>query len=254
MIITIDIGNTMTDIAFVEGEKCLAVYKTKSDPDRSHIEYLSLLSSFLKSKEITLDNLEGAIISSVVPALGNAWERICEESFGIKPFIIGPRLKTGLMIKTDNPKEVGADLIAVTCGAKTRWHDSCVIVDMGTATKVMILDKNGCFAGVAIAPGYKISIDALVDKTAALPEVSLKTPMHVIGKNTEDCMNSGMNYGTAYMVKGFADAFEKEVGYPLKRILTGGNARYVKDILPEFIYDEGLIFEGLLNIYNRNKK
>jgi type III pantothenate kinase len=254
MLLTIDIGNTLTDLGIFDGEKLISTYKTKSDPEKSYEEYQAIVALYIQAHHITVKDITGSILSSVVPSLARIWTKICTDVFLTKPLVVGPHLKTGLPIKADHPNEVGSDLVADAVGALHKYGPSCVIVDLGTANKVILLDKTGAFSGVAIAPGFKISIDALVEKTAALPEVSLTVPKSVIGKNTEDAMNSGMIYGTGFAVRGLAEAFEKEAGYPLKKILTGGNAPYVKDVLPDFTYDEWILLEGLRDIYVRNQK
>jgi type III pantothenate kinase len=254
MLLTIDIGNTLTDLGIFDGEKLISTYKTKSDPEKSYEEYQAIVALYIQAHHITVKDITGSILSSVVPSLARIWTKICTDVFLTKPLVVGPHLKTGLPIKADHPNEVGSDLVADAVGALHKYGPSCVIVDLGTANKVILLDKTGAFSGVAIAPGFKISIDALVENTAALPEVSLTVPKSVIGKNTEDAMNSGMIYGTGFAVRGLAEAFEKEAGYPLKKILTGGNAPYVKDVLPDFTYDEWILLEGLRDIYVRNQK
>jgi type III pantothenate kinase len=147
---------------------------------------------------------------------------------------------------------VGSDLVADAVGGTKLYGSSLFIADLGTANKFLFVDKEMAFAGLAIAPGLAISMDALVNRTSALPEVSWAIPEKVMGKNTKDCMNSGITYGTAFQLEGFAKAFEKECGYPLKKILTGGNAMYVKDLLPDFHYDEFLILKGLCEIARRH--
>ena len=141
---------------------------------------------------LSAKDIHGAILSSVVPSLTRIWSKICLDVFLTKPLVVGPHLKTGLPINADHPNEVGSDLVADAVGALHRYGPACVIVDLGTANKVILLDKEGAFSGVSIGPGFKISIDALVENTAALPEVSLLPPKSVIGRNTEDAMNSGM--------------------------------------------------------------
>ena len=254
MLLAIDVGNTLTDVGVFDNHKLIRTFLTESVSTKSADEYETILSLFIQSKSIDPREIGAVIISSVVPSLTRVFSLLSEKIFHCSPVILGPRLKSGLLLKVDHPAEVGSDLVADAVGALHKYGPSCVIVDLGTANKVILLDKTGAFSGVAIAPGFKISIDALVEKTAALPEVSLTVPKSVIGKNTEDAMNSGMIYGTGFAVRGLAEAFEKEAGYPLKKILTGGNAPYVKDVLPDFTYDEWILLEGLRDIYVRNQK
>lgn len=254
MLLAIDIGNSLTDLGVYDGDELISVYKTKSDHDKSYEEYQAILALYIQTRSFSVSGITACIISCVVPALGKIWSEIAKNIFHCDAVVVGPHLKTGVAIKADHPREVGSDLVADAAGAIHKYGNSCVVADLGTASKVLIIDKDGAFAGVSIAPGFKISIEALVEKTAALPEVSLSVPPHVIGKNTEDAMNSGMVYGTAFEIRGLADAFEKEAGYPLKRILTGGNASYLKDVLPDFIYDESLLLDGLNEIYKKARR
>ena len=254
MLLCVDVGNTLTDLGLFDGDAMVNSFKTKSDVDRSLDEYQSVLALYIESRHLVVSKVDAAIISSVVPSLTRIWTTLIENVFGAKPLILGPKLKTGLAIVTDRPSEVGSDLIADAVGALLRYGPSCLIADLGTANKVLLLDKDSCFSGVTISPGLSLSMEALVRGTAALPKVSLIAPKNVIGRNTPDSMNSGIINGTAYAIRGFALAFEKECGYPLKRILTGGNAIYVKDVLSEFAYDEFLLLKGLRAIYARNRK
>ncbi|MBO4540720.1 MAG: type III pantothenate kinase, partial [Bacilli bacterium] len=135
--------------------------------------------------------------------------------------------------------------------ALSKYGTCLAVCDVGTASKVIFLDKEGEFAGIAIAPGLKMSGRALKEKTAALPELPLGTPEHAIGRNTNEALLSGISYGAACLLKGMAEQFEKEAGYPLRWVLTGGDAKYIKDLLPEFAYDESLTLDGLNLIYQR---
>jgi len=251
MLLAIDIGSTLTDLGVFDGDKLVSTYKTKSDVDKSYEEYQAILAFYIQTHNLSVKEITGSIISSVVPSLARIWAKLCLELFKTKPFILGPHLRTGLALKVDHPAEVGTDIVADAVGAYKKYGPATLIADLGTANKVILIDKDGALSGVSIAPGLKISIEALIENTAVLPEVSLQTPDHVIGKNTEDSMNGGLIYGTAFAIRGLADAFEKEAGYPLKRVLTGGNAPYVKGVLNDFDYDEWLLLEGLRFIYER---
>ena len=254
MLLAVDVGNTLTDLGFYEGDKLLHLYKTRSETSKSYEEYIATLTLFLKSEGIDKKQITGGIFSSVVPSLSEIWKRIFQEYFGVRPFFVGPKLSTGIKIDTDNPKEVGADLICDAVGAKEKYGPRCIICDLGTATKTILLDDKGAFAGCTIGTGLAVGLQALVHNTAVLPEVGLVTPKKVLGKNTVDSMNSAFTYGTAFELRGLADAIEKEAGYPCKRILCGGYSRYVKDLLPDFIYDETLLLDALLTLYKRNSK
>lgn len=251
MLLAIDVGNTLTKFSVFDGECLISSFKIRSDTRQSEDEQRLVLLSFLNSLDEKI-KLSKVIISSVVPPLTHIWASISKKCLKIRPHIMGPGLKCGIPIKVDDPSSVGSDLIADAVGALKLYGAPCLIVDMGTATKYILLDKDGCFGGVAIAPGFGISMDSLVNKTSALPEVSAIAPKKVIGRNTNDSMNSGIVYGTVYQIRGFAESIEKECGYPLKKILTGGYAKFVSKHLPEFIWDEDVLMIGLHEIEERN--
>ena len=254
MLLAVDVGNTLTDLGFYEGEALLHLYKIRSDSTKSYEEHIASLTLFLQSIGLDRGSITQGIFSSVVPTLSNIWKRIFVDFFHIRPLSVGPRLSTGLRIDTDNPKEVGADLICDAVSALAKYGPRCIICDLGTATKTILVDEEGAFAGCTIGIGLAVAMHSLVDSTAALPEVGLTIPKKVLGKNTIDSMNSAFTYGTAFELIGLADAIEKEAGYSCKRILTGGYSAYVKDLLPDFIYDKTLLLDGLVYLYGRNAK
>ena len=250
MQLCVDIGNTMAVFAFFgEDSEVKKIYRSKSFPERSYDEWKVSFKLFIQSESLT--RIKGAIVSSVVPSLAQIVVPLIKELFGVEAKVIGPGIKTGMRINTDNPKEVGADLIADAVGALSLFGPDCLIVDLGTANKIIHLDHLGQFDGCTIAPGLGLGLNALVSNTAVLPEVSLQIPHKIIGKNTSDSMNSGLLYGTAYSLLGMAEAIEKEVGRPLKRILTGGYSHFIKELLPSFTYEPHLLVKGLLHILNK---
>jgi type III pantothenate kinase len=251
MLLAIDIGNTLIDFGVFEKDRLVSVYKTSSNSAKSVDEYESVVKVFVASRKLDPFLFDGVIISSVVPALTAVFGELSEKVFLRKPIFVGPHLKTGLRLKVDHPQEVGADLVCDSVGGVALYGAPLFIADLGTANKYLFIDETGAYAGLSIAPGVAVSLSALVNKAAALPEVPLVIPEHAIGKNTMDCMASGITYGTAYQIEGFAASFEKESGLKLKRLLTGGNAIYVKKLLPDFAYDEGLTLKGLAAIYRR---
>jgi type III pantothenate kinase len=252
MLLTIDVGNTLTDFGVFDGNRLVRTFKTESVSTKSADEYEGVIRLFIQSKDLNPSEITEVIISSVVPSLTRVFSYLSLLIFRRNPILVGPHLRTGLQLKVDHPSEVGSDLVADAVGGVTLYGKALFIADLGTANKCLFIDNEGAFAGLTIAPGLAISMDALVNRTSALPEVSWAIPSQVMGKNTKDCMNSGITYGTAFQVRGFAEAFEKECGYPLKKILTGGNSLYVKDLLPEFLYDETLILKGLCEIARRH--
>lgn len=254
MLLAIDIGNTMTDFGFFLTDEKPLFYRIKSRRDLSFEEVKASFELFLKNQEIKVTDVDKAIISSVVPALTKIYQDLCAELFHVEAKVLGPKLKTGVKVNTDNPKEVGADMIAATAGAKAKYGPCCIVVDYGTANKVFLVDKDGAFAGCAIGAGLGLQTNSLSSSAALLPEVSPQIPAKILGKNTFDSMNSALTYGNAFASMGLADAMEKEAGYPCKRILTGGFSSYVASLFDGYIYDPRLLLEGLRIIYERNEK
>ena len=251
MLLAIDIGNTLTKFAVFDGEDLITSFKIHSETKKSEDEHRLNFANLLKTldKKVRFNKV---IICSVVPALTHIWVSISKKLLKVRPHIVGPGLKCGIAIKADDPASVGTDLIADVIGAGTKYGPGCLIVDMGTATKFILCDKDGAFGGVAIAPVFGISMDSLVSRASALPEVSAIAPKKVVGKNTNDSMNSGIVYGAVYQIEGFAKSLEAECGYPLKRIITGGYSGFVFKHLKDFIQDEYLLMEGLKEIEKRN--
>ena len=252
MLLTIDVGNTMTDFGLFSPERETLYYRIRSRRDLTIEEAVASSSLFFRSKDVDSSFIDGAIISSVVPALTEVYRALCSTLFHLEPKILGPKLKTGLRIVTDNPKEVGADMIAAGVAAKQKYGSPCIVVDFGTATKVFLVDSSGSFAGCTIGAGIGLQAASLSSSAALLPEVSLQIPGKILGKNTVDCMNSALTYGNAYAAMALADGIEKEAGYPCKRILTGGFAGNVASLMEGYVYDPHLILEGLSFIYSRN--
>ena len=199
-------------------------------------------------------DIEGAIISSVVPPLNatliSAVEKIC----GKTPMLVGSGMKTGINIIMDNPKSVGADRIVNAVAAVQEHKPPLIIIDMGTATTLCAIDQNGAYVGGAILPGLRVSLDALSAKTAQLPAISLDIPHHVIGKNTIDSMRSGIMYGNAAMLDGLIDRMSEELGGKPTVLATGGLSQFVAPLCRhKIICDDTLLLKGLLILYEKNK-
>lgn len=254
MLLTVDIGNTLISIAFYEKDEVLHTFQTKSDVNKSLDEYVALFSSFCKFKKIDNNQFNNAIIASVVPLLTKVIEQALKIVCGVTPLILGPGVKTGLPVLIDHPLELGSDLVAVSVGGIVKYGKPLIIIDLGTAIKVIAINKQGAFVGTAFYPGLYVSVDALISRAAQLLSVSLSAPKKVIGKNTLDATNSGALYGTSEMIKGLVRLFEEELGYQTKHILTGGDAIYIKDLLPSFIHDPALVHIGLKEIFEKNER
>lgn len=253
MKVCVDVGNTTIRIGFYNEiifDRCVI----KTDLKKSIDEYVSTLHSILNNKNIDASLVEYVIYGSVVPSIDTDFKEILNRLF-VKAQLISiyPGIKTGLQMKVDNPYEVGNDLVADLVGAKNKYEAPCLIVDLGTATKLLLLDKNGLFVSCLIIPGIDISKESLTSKTELLPNVSLENPKKLIEcKNTVDAIRSGIVYSQAEMINGLINRYENELGYKCKHIITGGAANYVKNYINDAIFDEDLVLDGLFIILNKN--
>lgn len=252
MILTVDIGNTNIVIGgFVDGELGL-MSRVATDIKKTEDEYAVIIKSIVTLNHIKTAEVKGAIISSVVPPLNKVFVKAISKIYGINPMIVGPGVKTGVNLMVDNPAQVGADLVCTAAAAYTHHRAPAIIIDMGTATKLSVVDKDGAFLGVSIIPGVELGMAALSGGTAQLPHIGLDAPRSVIGKNTVDAMQSGVVYGNASLIDGMIDRITEEYGN-LPIIATGGIAAF---IIPycrhDIILDEHLILKGLYTIYNKN--
>ena len=255
MILTVDIGNSNIVLGGVEGDKILFEARLRTDPTKTSDEYCIDLKMILEVYDVHSTDVEGAIIASVVPQVLNSIQTALKKLTGKTALVVGPGLKTGLNIKVENPSQTGADLV-VGCVAALREHKApLIVIDMGTATTVVVLDKDGAFIGGSISPGVKISLDALTDRTALLPGLQLDQPKKAIGRNTIDYMRSGIMLGNACMLDGLVDRMEEELGYKTTVVATGGIAKFVVPMCKrEMIYDKDLLVKGLAILYRENRK
>lgn len=253
MLLTVDVGNTLIAFGVFEKSRLVATFKTASDVKKSLDEYVSTIETFIQFRKLDKARFRGAIISSVVPILTEVVKTAVLNAFGVEAIILTPGLKTGLPILIDHPNELGSDLVADSVGAIAKYGTPLTIVDLGTAIKMLAIDDKGAFVGATFYPGLYVAVDALIGRAAQLSRISLSKPKKVIGKNTKDSMNAGAIYGTAGMINGLLSHFEAELGYKTTRVITGGDAIYVKELLPDFIYDEFLVLDGLRVIYERNE-
>ncbi len=253
MILAIDIGNTNITLGGFTDDTLEFVARISTDPKKTADEYASCLLHTLSLYSIEKCSISGAIISSVVPPLNSVMKKAISFVYGVKPLIVGPGIKTGINIHCDNPSSVGSDIICASVAAHKIYGSPALIVDMGTATKIMVVDKKGAFVGVSIIPGVLMGLKALSEGTAQLPQVSLETPSSVIGKNTADCMRSGVVFGNAAMIDGMIDRFCKEMGEELPVYATGGLSSTIVDYCEHQItLDEHMVLKGLNIIYKKN--
>jgi type III pantothenate kinase len=254
MVLLLDLGNTNLFIGIYQNGSLMKTYRTYADKNKSSDQYAEIMQIFFLQAKLDINAFEGAILSSVIPSLTSTLALAVESVIHKKCFIVGKSLKTGLPIRTDNPLEVGHDLVCDSVGATYKYGYPIIIADLGTATKILVVDKNGAFIGCSIAPGIKLSMNALSNNAAQLMDVSLVAPNKVIGKNSPDSINSGIVYGTICMIEGMCQKIEEELGYPVKKVVCGGYSSLIKNHLnASFIYDANLILEGLYQIYLKNR-
>lgn len=255
MILAIDIGNTNIVLGGLEGEKILFEARMATDLIKTSDQYCAELKSMLALFEVAPEAISGSIISSVVPPVLNSFKTAIRKLTGKTCLVVGPGIRTGLNIRMENPAEVGSDLIVAAVAAIAEYGAPLLLVDMGTATTITAVDETGTFIGGCICPGVKISMEALTGRTAQLPGISLDEPQKAIGKNTRDCMRSGIMLGAAAMLDGLLDRMEAELGTPVKVVATGGIARFVIPLCRrELIYDRSLMLKGLGLLYRRNAR
>jgi len=255
MILCVDIGNSNIVLGGVEGDAILFEARLRTDPTKTSDEYCIDLKMILEVYEANPKTVEGSIISSVVPQVLNSIKTALKKLTGKEALVVGPGLKTGLNIKIENPAQTGADLV-VGCVAALRQHKPpMIVIDMGTATTMIALDETGAFIGGCIAPGVKISMDALTGRTALLPGLQLDQPKKAIGRNTIDCMRSGIMMGSACMLDGMVQRMEEELGSKATVVITGGIAKFVMPMCrTPMIYDKDLLIKGLITLYRENTK
>lgn len=253
MILTVDIGNSNIVLGGVERDDIIFEARLRTDLTKTSDEYCIDLKMILEVYEIKALEIEGAIIGSVVPQVLNSMQTAIKKLTGKTALVVGPGLKTGLNIKIENPAQTGADLV-VGCVAALREHKPpMIVVDMGTATTMVVLDASGALVGGSIAPGVKISMDALTERTALLPGLQLDTPKRAIGRNTVDCMRSGIMLGAACQIDGMVERMEAELGMKTTVVVTGGIARFVIPMCKTpVVYDKDLLVKGLAHLYREN--
>lgn len=256
MLLAVDVGNTNITFGVFEEERCILVSRLSTDKLKMPDQYICEFINIFNINKIDSEKFTGSIISCVVPELKDTLINAVTKATGCAPLVIGPGIKTGLNILTDNPAQVGADIIVGSVAASEKYEMPCLVIDLGTASKISALDEKGNFCGMTICCGVKLSLDALATQASLLPNVSITPPKKVIGKNTVDCMQSGVVYGTASMIDGLVDRFCQEMNSPVKTLVaTGGYAKnIVENCKKEIIYDENLLLDGLRIIYNKNRK
>jgi type III pantothenate kinase len=254
MILTVDVGNTNIVLGVWQGDKLQFVSRVQTDREKTRDSYAIEIRNILSLYEVSAKAIEGAIISSVVSQvsspLANAIEMLC----GKTPLIVGPGVKTGLNILIENPAQLGSDMVVDAVGAIAKYDKPLILIDLGTATKIFAVDKNNGFLGCSIMPGIMIGLEALSNRTATLPKIGLDPPREVIGRTSIDSMKSGSVYGTASMIDGMVERYEKALGQKATVVATGGfSGDIVRHCKRAVIHDPNLTLEGLYRVYIKNR-
>ena len=256
MILVLDIGNTNIKLGVFDNEKIAGTWRISTEMRKTSDEYGVTVLNMLTSGNIKVSDIDGVIMSSVVPGVNFTIEHMLRDYIHKKPIIVGAGIKTGLNIKVDNPKELGGDIICDAVSAFKRYGGPCITVDFGTATSIFMTNAIGEFLGGVILPGVRVSSDALTSRTAKLPSVALELPENIVGKNTVSCMQAGLLYGYIGQVEYIIERMKKEPGFENANVIaTGGLAKSIS-VHSDAIgtVDSRLTLEGLRLIYNMNKE
>ena len=255
MILAVDIGNSNIVLGGIQGDTIAFEARLRTEPTKTSDEYCIDVKIILDVYGFKREDVEGAIISSVVPQVLNSIKTAIKKLTGKTALVVGPGLKTGLNIRVENPSQTGADLVVGSVAALREHKPALIVVDMGTATTMTVLDESGALIGGCICPGVKISLDALTERTALLPGLQLDQPRKAIGRNTIDCMRSGIMMGNACMLDGMVRRMEDELGQKATIVITGGIAKFVAPLCKtSMIYDKDLLLKGLAFLYRENAK
>lgn len=255
MLLAIDIGNSNVVIGCIQGDKIIRVFRMVTDALKTEDEYAAGIAGIFAFNGIDSHEFVGAAISSVVPPLTNVFREAVKRLTGLTAFVVGSGVKTGLNILIENPAELAADMVCSAVAASTKYPTPIFIIDMGTATKVTVIDKSGAYIGGAICPGVALSANAMTMGASLLPKVPIEAPKKAINGVTVDAMKSGIVFGAAAMVDGMLDRFKAELGMEPTIIATGGLAdRIIPYCRAEITLDDNLILDGLRILYEKNNK
>jgi type III pantothenate kinase len=254
MLLAVDVGNTQTVIGMFERDRLEQHWRLGSQAERTTDEWALVVQGLLTQVGLSFGrSVTGVVISSVVPRVTQALREMTERYFHFEPLIVGPGVKTGLPIVTDNPKEVGADRVVNAIAAHARYGAPCIVIDFGTATTFDAVSDRGEYLGGAIAPGVEISTNALVSGAAQLRNIEFLEPRSVIGKTTVEAIQSGVLYGFAGQVEGIVERMREELGHETPTVATGGLAQVIMPLTKAIDHHEPwLTLEGLQLIYERN--
>jgi type III pantothenate kinase len=253
MLLAVDVGNSNVVIGCYEGDKILHVFRMVTDVLKTEDEYAAGIKSILDMNGLDARGFTGAALSSVVPPLTGVFRETVRRLTGRKAFVVGAGIKTGLNILIDNPAELAADMVCSAVGATAKYAPPVFIIDLGTATKITVIDKSGAYIGGAIIPGVALSSDALTRGASLLPKVNIEAPRKAINGVTADAMKSGIVFGAAAGIDGMLRRFEDEAGAPAVVVATGGlAARVIPHCREKITLDEHLLLDGLRILYEKN--
>ena len=255
MILAIDVGNTNTAIGCIVGRDISHVFRVSTNISKTADECAVDLKNILGFHSVDIAGVSGAIISCVVPPLTHVFKLAIKLLAGIDAIVVGAGVKTGINILIDDPGQLGGDMVATAVGALASYEPPLIVVDMGTATKMYVINRSGSSLGGSISPGLSLSMDALAAGTSQLPRVQIEAPQKCISANTIDCMKSGAVFGAASLIDGMTERFEAELGESAQIIVTGGLAEAVyRHCRRGVIHDPHLILHGLRVIYEKNRR
>lgn len=253
MLLAADIGNTNIVIGGIEADAIVFEARIATDRTKTADQYAVLIKNILSLYHVDPEQICDCMISSVVPPVLNAVSAAILKTTGHQPIVVGPGIKTGLNIKLENPAAVGSDRIVATVGALAQFKPPLILIDLGTATTFEVVDRDYNYIGGCILPGVRTSMEALISHSAQLPGISLAQPQRLIGKNTVECMRSGVLYGAACLIDGMLENLEQELGEKATVIATGGMAQFIVPLCRRSIgLENDLILKGLQVIYQRN--
>lgn len=256
MLLAVDIGNTNVVIGCLdENNRVTKLFRMVTDLKKTEDEYAAGIAMILQLGNMAPNTFEGAIICSVVPPLTEIFRKAAEQFTGRKAMVVGAGIKTGLNIMIENPASLGSDIVAASVAAMQEFPLPVIVMDMGTATTITVIDEGNRFLGGAIVPGVALSLNALSAGTSLLQTVPIDAPQKVISDTTIACMQSGAIYGNASMLDGMIDRFEQQLGRKASLVATGGiAAKIVPHCNHEIVYDENLLLRGLGILYQKNKR
>ena len=253
MLVAVDIGNTNIVLGFLEGDQVTGTYRITTKAEHTSDEYGVLLAEFLRLSGFSPADVDDVIVCSVVPKVMHSFRAAIVKFLGVDPMVVGPGVKTGIAVRIDDPKSLGADMLADCAGAYTTYGGPVLVADFGTATTFTYVDASGAITSGVITTGIRTSASALTGETAQLPEVEIARPRTILGTNTRDCMQAGLFYDALGGAERIIRQFRREVGEPFRVVATGGMASVIVDDTDLIdVVDPDLIFKGMAWIHRRN--